>query len=147
MRKALFFVIFASIALASSAWLVQSMQAQSNRVMLMKTLSTQLKSLNTQLKNPSCNAKKLTLSWQQLSKSSAQINLQFAYVLQDPEAQKALASLQSTLRQSPGCARLTAHYSQLKASCNQCHQAIRGSAGLIADDGEISTKPNPSRAP
>jgi cytochrome c556 len=136
MRKALFFTIFTLIALAGSAWLVQSMQAQSSRVRLMKTLSTQLKSLHTNLKSQRCDAKTLALSWQQLSKSSVEIDRQFAYVLQDPQAKKALSNLQSTLRQIPNCTSLSAHYQQLKASCNQCHQAIRGSAGLISDVAE-----------
>jgi len=126
MRKTLFFILTAALISLASVSLFKSMKEQSARVQLMQTLSTQLGSINPAEPNAPCESKALSQTWQQLRQSSAAINGEFAFVLQDLAANDALLALQATLREAPSCSELPKQWRALEASCDQCHRAIRG---------------------
>lgn len=118
--------MIAALAMLGVVSLFKSMQVQSARVTLMRTLDSQLAAINpAELKQP-CELKALSQNWQQLRQSSATIDTEFAFVLQDSAAKNALSNLQATIGQAPSCSTLTKQWRTLEESCDQCHRAIRG---------------------
>jgi|GEM_PF-4345361 len=140
MRKTLFFVMIAALISLGMVSLYESMQAQSARIKLMQTLSTQLGSINpAELEGP-CELQSISQTWQQLQQNSASIHGQFAFVLKDSAAKDALSNLQATLRQAPSCSTLRKQWQTLEASCDQCHRAVRG--GLPASRTRVVPSAN-----